>query len=250
MHFLSARQARCGEPVSFETLPLSSIRDNPNNAREHSRKQLATLASSIRKFGFITPVVVDETGELLCGHARVSAARQLKIQSIPAVRACHLSEAQKRAFVLADNRLAELASWNAKTLKRELQFLSELDIDYDFLALGFDTAEIDFILADDDEADDRANALPQMLDVATVSRPGDLWHLEQHRLYCGSALESASYQRLLAHDRAQMVFMDPPYNLPIQGHVGGHGGVKHREFVMASGEMTDAQFTHLLSTSL
>jgi len=128
MHFLSARQARCGEPMSFETLPLSSIRDNPNNAREHSRKQLATLARSIRKFGFITPVVVDETGELLCGHARVSAARQLKIQSIPAVRACHLSEAQKRAFVLADNRLAELASWNAKSLKRELQFLSELDI--------------------------------------------------------------------------------------------------------------------------
>jgi hypothetical protein len=108
-------------------------------------------------------VVVDETGELLCGHARVSAARRLKIQSIPAVRACHLSEAQKRAFVLADNRLAELASWNAKSLKRELQFLSELDIDYDFLALGFDTAEIDFILGDGDEGDDRTNAVRKRL---------------------------------------------------------------------------------------
>ena len=99
--------------VSFETVPLASIKLNPNNAREHSRKQLAKLARSIEKFGFITPVVVDEAGELLCGHARVLAAREVNIQAIPAVRACHLSEAEKRAFVLADNRLAELASWNA-----------------------------------------------------------------------------------------------------------------------------------------
>jgi ParB-like chromosome segregation protein Spo0J len=206
MHFLSARQVLGEQPITFEWLPLSSIKGNPNNAREHDRKQLAKLARSIQNFGFITPVVVDETGELLCGHARVSAARELNIQAIPAVRACHLSESQKRAFVLADNRLAELASWNATSLKRELQFLSELDIDYDFLALGFDTAEIDFILADGDGDEDRANALPKLLDIPAVSRPGDLWQLEQHRLYCGSALESASYQRLLGHDRAHMVF--------------------------------------------
>jgi DNA modification methylase len=250
MHFLPAREVGGDHPISFEMLPLASIRDNPNNAREHNRKQLAKLARSIQKFGFITPVVVDETGELLCGHARVLAARQLNIRAIPAVRANHLSESQKRAFVLADNRLAELASWNAKSLKRELQFLSELDIDYDFHALGFDTAEIDFILADGDEADDLANALPQTLDVPAVSRPGDLWQLEQHRLYCGSALESPSYQRLLANERAHMVFTDPPYNVPIHGHVGGRGGIKHREFAMASGEMTDAQFTEFLSTFL
>jgi DNA modification methylase len=250
MHFLPARQARGREPMSFEMLSLSGIRDNAHNAREHGRKQLAKLARSIQKFGFITPVVVDETGELLCGHARVSAARQLKIEAIPAVRACHLSEAQKRAFVLADNRLAELASWNAKSLKRELQFLSELDIDYDFLALGFDTAEVDFILGNDDEADDHADAVPHPPDVPAVSRPGDLWQLQQHRLYCGSALESASYQRLLTHDRAQMVFTDPPYNLPIQGHVSGRGVVKHREFAMAFGEMNDAQFREFLSSSL
>src|SRR5262245_64996005 len=108
-------------------------------------------------------------------RTRFSAARQLEIQSIPAVRACHLSEAQKRAFVLADNRLAELASWNAKSLKRELQFLSELDINYDFLALGFDTAEIDFILADDGEDDDGANEIPETIEVPTGSRLGDIW---------------------------------------------------------------------------
>ena len=225
--------------VSFETVPLASIKLNPNNAREHSRKQLAKLARSIEKFGFITPVVVDEAGELLCGHARVLAAREVNIQAIPAVRACHLSEAEKRAFVLADNRLAELASWNAISLKRELQFLSDLDIDYDFAALGFDTAEIDFFLTDDEETDDRADALPQVLNAPAVSRPRDLWQLAQHRLYCGSALEDSSYRALLADDKADMVFTDPPYNVQIQGHARGRGGVKHRDFAMASGEMTD-----------
>ena len=236
--------------VSFETVPLASIKLNPNNAREHSRKQLAKLARSIEKFGFITPVVVDEAGELLCGHARVLAAREVNIQAIPAVRACHLSEAEKRAFVLADNRLAELASWNAISLKRELQFLSELDIDYDFAALGFDTAEIDFFLTEDEETDDRADALPQVLNAPAVSRPRDLWQLAQHRLYCGSALEDSSYRTLLADEPADMVFTDPPYNVPIQGHAGGRGGVKHREFAMASGEMTDEQFVDFLATSL
>jgi DNA modification methylase len=250
---LTKRRRRCHPLVKttrYPLKPLSTIKGNPNNAREHNPKQLAKLARSIQKFGFITPIVVDETGALLCGHARLLAARQLKIQAVPAVRANHLGESQKRAFVLADNRLAELSSWNPKSLKRELQFLSELEINYDFLALGFETAEIDFVFADDDEADDRANALSQTLDVPTISRPGDLWQLDQHRVFCGSALETASYQRLLAHDRAQMVFTDLSYKMPIQRHAGGRGGVKHREFAMASGEMTNAQFTQLLSTAL
>jgi DNA modification methylase len=230
-------------------LPVSSIRENPNNAREHDRKQLTKLARSIRKFGFITPVVVDETDELLCGHARFWAAKQLGIQAIPAIRASNLSESQKHAFVLADNRLAELATWNKRSLKRELRFLSDLDIDFDFSAIGFDTAEVDFILEDGDPPDDLSDAIPQVSDLATVSKLGDLWLLGEHRLYCGSALESASYRRLLANDRAQMVFTDPPYNLPIQGHVGSRGIIKHREFLMASGEMTNAQYTDFLTAS-
>src|SRR5712692_3602540 len=128
MPILRSPGSRGEHPISFEMLPLSSIKINLNNAREHSRKQLTKLARSIKKYGFITPAVVDEAGELLCGHARVSAAAQLGIQMIPAVRAWHLNESQKRAFLIADNRLAELASWNTKSLKRELQFLSELDI--------------------------------------------------------------------------------------------------------------------------
>src|SRR5437667_5897302 len=118
MPILPSRGNRGEHPISFEMLPLSSIKINPNNAREHSRKQLAKLARSIRKYGFNTPVVVDESNELLCGHARVSAAAQLGIQAVPAIRAYHLSESNKRAFLIADNRLAELGSWNRKSLKR------------------------------------------------------------------------------------------------------------------------------------
>ena len=250
MKSLPARQFHGDRAISLEMLSLSRIKVNPNNAREHNRKQLTKLARCIEKFGFITTVAVDETDQLLCGHARVLAAIQLGMQAVPVVRARHLSEPQKRAFALADNRLAELASWNEQSLKRELQFLCDLNVDYDFSAIGFDTAEVDFILGDDGEADDRANALPQTLNDPAVSRPGDLWQLGEHRLICGSALERASYQRLLAHDRAQMVFTDPPYNVQINGHVGGRGAIKHREFAMASGEMTDAQFTEFLSASL
>ena len=250
MQFLPAGQARGDHPISLEMLRLSNIKENPNNAREHDRKQLAKIARSIKKHGFITPIVVDETGELLCGHARVLAARQLGIPTIPAIRARHLSESQKRGFVIADNRLAELASWNARSLKRELQFLSDLDIDFDFSAIGFDTPDVDFILEDGDEAGDNADALAQALEVLAVSELGDLWWLGEHRLLCGSALDGISYQRLLAHDRAQMVFTDPPYNVPIHGHVGGRGAIQHREFAMASGEMTDVQFTEFLSASL
>jgi DNA modification methylase len=235
--------------LSFECVPIERIRESPHNAREHNRKQLAKLARSIRKFGFLSPVVIDEDGTLLCGHARVAAARQLGMREIPAVRACHLTESDKRAFIVADNRLAELASWDQKALARELHFLSELDIDFDFSAIGFETPEVDFFLEGTDGADDRADVLPKGGDVNPISELGDLWLLGDHRVYCGNALESTSYQALLGIERAQMVFTDPPYNVRIDGHAGGLGSIKHREFAMASGEMTDEQFTEFLSAS-
>jgi DNA modification methylase len=235
--------------LSFEMLPISSIKLNPLNAREHSRKQIEKLMRSVSRFGFITPLVIDEGNLLLCGHGRLEAAKQLKFACVPVVRAGHLSESEKRAFVLADNRLAELASWNHKSLRRELQFLAELDIDFDFATIGFETAEVDFILETGDDANDRADLLPRVTDLPPVTKLGDLWLLGEHRLYCGSALERSSYDILLAGDRAQMVFTDPPYNVPINGHVGGRGAVKHREFAMASGEMTPEQFQAFLATA-
>ena len=243
MRLLSARR-----PLSFECVQIDRIKKNPHNARQHDAKQISRLARSIKAFGFLSPVVIDEDGTLLCGHARVEAARQLGMRAIPAVRACHLSEADKRAFIIADNRLAELASWDKKGLARELHFLSELDIDYDFSAMGFDTAEIDVLLSIE-EADDRADMLPKRTDVSPISKRGDVWVLGDHLLCCGNALESAPYVALLGPDRAQMVFADPPYNVPIDGHAGGLGAIKHPEFAMASGEMTDEQFTDFLAAS-
>jgi DNA methylase/ParB-like nuclease domain len=241
---LPARQT-----LTFECVPIDRIKASPHNSRQHTSKQISKLARSIQKFGFVSPVVIDEDGTLLCGHARVEAARQLGMRTVPAVRACHLSESDKRAFIIADNRLAELASWDQKGLARELHFLSELDIDYDFLALGLDTAEVDYILDGIDEVGDRADALPKPTILNPVSKVGDLWLLGDHRLCCGSALESGPYLALLGTDRAHMVFTDPPYNVRIDGHAGGKGAIKHREFQMASGEMSDDEFVRFLTAS-
>jgi len=203
----------------FEFVELEAIRANPNNAREHDRKQIAKLARSIANFGFLSPVVIDASCELLCGHARYEAARQLGIKKIPAVRVTDLTEPQKRAFMLADNRLAELASWNNAALKRELTFLTKYDIDFDFETIGFETAEIDFILGDGEQSNEQA-ALPVLRETPPVSRTADLWQLGEHRLCCGNALESSAYEAILAADRAAMAFTDPPYNVRIDGHAG------------------------------
>ena len=236
---------------SLEILPLSGIKENPHNAREHDRKQqLVKLRRSIEKFGFLVPVIIDECNQLLSGHARVAAARQLGLVNIPVVRARHLSESDKRAFILADNRLAELASWNKEALRRELSFLSDFDVDFDFSAIGFDTAEVDFIVDGADQPADPADAVPMVGDAPAVSRLGDLWLMGEHRLFCGSALEVLSYRTLLPGEKARMVIADPPYNVPIDGHAGGRGAVKHREFAMASGEMTDDQYVDFLETTV
>jgi DNA modification methylase len=238
------------QPICLELVPTASIKSNPYNAREHDRRQLGKLKRSIEKFGFNVPVIIDNSNELLCGHARVEAAKELGLPTIPVIRTRHLSESQKRAFMIADNRIAELSVWDKKRLRKELQFLSNLDIDYDFSAIGFDTAQVDFLLDGDDEADDRADILPPVLEMPAVSKLGDLWRMGENHVYCGNALERFSYETLLAGDRAQMVFTDPPYNVRIDGHVGGLGTVKHREFVMASGEMTNDQFRDFLATFL
>jgi DNA modification methylase len=231
---------------SFELVDIAAIQTNPNNAREHDGRQIAKLTRSIEKFGFLTPILIDERSELLCGHARIEAARVLGIKKIPAVRVTDLTESQKRAFMLADNRLTELASWNKDALKRELSFFADPDIDFDFEAIGFDTADIDFILGDGEEPDEPA-ATPILREIPAVSRSKDLWQLGEHRLCCGNALESSSYQALLVNDRARMVFTDPPYNVRIDGHAGGSGHIRHREFAMAFGEMSDDQFEDFLA---
>jgi DNA modification methylase len=228
------------------------LKKNARNARTHDKKQITQIAASIRKFGFTNPVLIDDQGLVLAGHGRLAAAEQLGWQEVPTLTLAGLTAAQKRAYVLADNRLAEKAGWDLQILGEELKFLSEIEIDFDVSITGFDTVEIDRLVDGlQGTVDPRADeAPPCQPDQPVISRLGDVWLLGRHRLLCGDALDPASYERLLEGKAAQLVFTDPPYNVPIDGHVGGNGRIRHREFVMASGEMSEGEFAGFLTRAL
>ncbi len=232
--------------------PITALKANPRNARTHDDKQLNQIAASIRQFGFTSPILIDEQGVVMAGHARLAAARQLGWVQVPTITLDGLSAAQKRAYALADNRLAENAGWDLQILGEELKFLSEIEIDCDISITGFDTVDIDRLVSGlEGVSDPAADELPHVRpEEPAVSRAGDLWLLGRHRLLCADALDQGSYERLLAGRQAQLVFTDPPYNVPIDGHVGGKGQVRHREFVMASGEMSELEFTGFLTRAL
>lgn len=236
---------------AIEHLSIETLKPNPSNARTHSKKQVRQIAQSIEAFGFVNPVLIDESGTVIAGHGRLAAARLLKLSEVPCRRITHMSAAEKRAYALADNKLALNAGWDEEILAIELQGLIEADLDFDIGVIGFDPAEIDLIIeapapAEKNDPDDD---LPPGSDGPPVTMAGDLWLLGEHRLYCGNALEEESYAALLGRERAQMVFSDPPYNVPIDGHVCGSGAIKHREFAMASGEMSSSEFTAFLKAA-
>ena len=227
---------------------IGRLRANPRNSRVHSDRQIAQLAASIDEFGFIVPVLVDAEGTVLAGHARIEAAKRLGIDLVPVIRIEHLTEAQMRAYVIADNRLAELASWNSDLLAEELTFLADINVDFDVEVTGFEIAEIDLLIETVKSEPDQDDQVPEPNpEQPTVSRVGDLWVLGTHHLYCGDARDEASYEALLAGQPAQMIITDPPYNVPIHGHVGGLGAVQHGEFIMASGEMNEEEYEAFLT---
>ena len=230
---------------------VRELRARPGNPRVHSRAQVRQIAKSIEAFGFNNPILVDQNGLIIAGHGRVEAARMLGLTKVPTIRLEHLSEAQVRAFVVGDNRLAERSDWNRELLAKEFEFLTSLDLEFDITTTGFSTGEIDVLLAAPETVCDEADGVPTPTSAASeVSRPGDLWQLGEHRLQCADATDPASFARLLGRRRAQMAFSDPPYNVAIDGHVCGSGKIRHREFAMASGEMTPEQFTSFLEESL
>jgi DNA modification methylase len=223
-----------------------------HNARKHTKKQIRQIARSIETFGWTNPVLIDAEGNIIAGHGRVAAAKFLGMESVPTLVIDHLSAEQQRAYILADNRLAELAGWEPEILATELQFLTSVDIDFDLSVIGFETAEIDLVIEslgaeDDDEPDEIPIRDP---DTPPVSKTGDLWLLSSHRLLCGDARDPAAYDVVLGSNKARMAFTDPPYNVRIDGHVCGLGAVKHREFAMASGEMSEVEYTDFLKTVL
>jgi len=234
-------------PKGVEAIAISALQPYARNARTHSRRQIKKIAASIEQFGFVNPVLIDGDDMIIAGHGRVAAAKLLGWSEVPALRVEHLSEAEKRAYILADNRLAEEAGWDQEMLAIELQGLIELDFSIEIA--GFEMAEVDQILdarAEADGADSNDDVAPLPDPEAAVTRPGDLWRLGDHLLLCADATDAASYDRLLGDARASMVFTDPPYNVPIQGHVSGLGKVRHREFAMAAGEMSREGFCAFL----
>jgi ParB-like nuclease domain len=231
--------------------PIEALKPDPANPRLHSKKQIRQIAHSIETFGFNVPVLVDAELKVIAGHGRLLACGELGITEVPTLRLDHLTATQASAFMIADNRLTEIASWDDKLLAQQLKDLSLLGLDFNIEVIGFAMGEIDLRIASLDHmpepGDDPADAVPELSQRPPVSKIGDVWLLGRHRVLCGNALDPAAFAALMVQHRAAMVFSDPPYNVAINGHAGGLGAIHHRPFPMASGEMDKAAFTAFLS---
>jgi DNA modification methylase len=244
---------RADAALSIAYLPIDQLRPDPGNARQHRAKQIRQIAKSIERFGFNVPLLIDAEGNVIAGHGRLLAAKRLGWDQVPTIRLDHLSESQKRAFMIADNRLAEVAVWDDRLLAEQLKALAGVELNFDIETTGFDMGEIDLRIessaAPSEKAQEAEPTLPAVCG-PPVSGVGDLWLIGRHKVLCGDARDEQAHGVLLGSERAAMVFTDPPYNVPIDGHVSGLGKVRHREFVMASGEMTPETFARFLTDAL
>lgn len=227
----------------MKIVKIADLKPYPKNARTHSPKQIRQIAKSIKSFGFTNPVLVDKDNCILAGHGRVEAAKLTGLTEVPAVVISHLTLAQKKAYILADNRLAELSGWNKDILKIELEELQRIDCDFDLTLTGFEAPEIDVLLspitpATEENADFLEKSIPSCV------KSGDLWQLGQHKLLCADSTQKAAFNKLLMAEKADIIVTDPPYNVKISGHV--RSGEKYREFAMASGEMSQSEFSQFL----
>ena len=199
--------------LEVEYLPLANLVPYARNARTHSPEQIDQLVASVREFGWTNPVLVDEHGGIIAGHGRVMAAQQMGMGQVPCIRLSHLSETQRRAYVLADNRLALNAGWDDVLLAQELADLQ--DMNFDLGLLGFDSAEVDKLLAGLDatqEGETDADAVPEP-QAEVVTQPGDVWLLGKHRLMCGDSTQALHVETLLAGAAPHLMVTDPPYGV-------------------------------------
>ena len=229
-------------------LPIGSIVPDPSNPRKHSPEQIRAIANSIEAFGFNAPILVDNANRVVAGHGRLEAAKRLELAEVPVIRLEHLSEQQAKAYMLADNKLTDRSSWDDRKVAIVLKELSDIALDFEIEATGFEPPEIDLriqSLEPPDESTDSADEF-EATHGPPVSRPDDLWTLGDHRLLCGNALDPQAYDALLAGEKAAAVFTDPPDNVRVKGHVSGKGAKKHREFPMAVGELTEDAFRRYL----
>ena len=238
--------------TTIEWIETTALTPNRRNARTHSTRQIGQIAASIKTFGFLVPIVVDEPRNIIAGHGRYAAAQKLGLDKVPVIAVSGLSPAKKRALALADNKIAENAGWDREILAVELPELSELLIanNLDISITGFAAAEIDQIIVDFETDTDGADAVDDtLLDQPPVTQPGQLWQLGAHRILCGDARNPAMLERLMDGEKAAMAFLDPPYNVRVRDIVG-RGRVQHAEFAMASGEMSQSEFVAFLTEVL
>ncbi len=240
--------------LQIEYLPTEAIKPYEQNPKIHKSKQVEQIAKSITQFDFNNPILTDEKNIIIGGHGRLLAAQKLELKEVPVIKLLHLSEAQKRAYRIADNKLTENGQWDVDLLKLEFCELEKLELDFSLDITGFDTTDIDVILDDSltqktVEVDEKSNAVPFIAENEIVSKIGDIWLLGKHKIICGNSVEKETYEKLFADKKADMVFNDPPYNVKVDGHICGLGKVKHKEFKMASGEMSSENFQNFLQSN-
>jgi len=239
--------------IPLRQLTYRSVTDliaNKRNPRKHSSAQIEAIAKSIQAFGFNAPILLDRNARVIAGHGRLAAAKLLQLDSVPTIGLDELSDEQARAYMLADNKLTDRSTWDDQLLAEYLKELSELTISFDIDATGFELPEIDIRIQSLslDEPEEPQNIIVK--EGPAVSKLGDLWLLGEHKIYCGSALDPTTYETLMGPDKAKAVFADFPYNVKIDGNVTGAGNICHREFPMASGEMSSDAFTKFLGDAL
>lgn len=202
----------------LQQVEISKLVPYANNSRTHSKEQLKKLQSSIREFGFVNPILIDRKYNIIAGHGRVLAAKEDGLETVPCVFVDHLTEAQKKAYIIADNRLAEDAGWDKDLLAIELESLMELDFEIDLL--GFDAAELNTLLNSAEDVQEDDFDVEEELKNPTVTKQGDLWLLGRHRLICGDSTKSGTYERLMDGKKANLIVTDPPYNVKYEGTAG------------------------------
>ncbi|WP_156680906.1 site-specific DNA-methyltransferase [Sphingomonas profundi] len=230
-------------------LPVEGLRPHPTNPRVHKPKQIRQLTDSIKRFGFTNPILIDGESNILAGHGRLAAAKLAGLKTVPTICLAGLTQAEKRAYIIADNKLGDSSSFDRKLLAQEVSFILETEPDFDIELTGFELNDLDLMLDAGMQAPARQKPIPPPeRDRPACSRPGDLWILGEHKLYCGDALKPESFKRLLGRERARMIFVDPPYNQPAKA-ITGKGRVRHDDFAMAAGEMSEAEFVAFLTTA-
>lgn len=224
----------------------SDLKPDPRNARTHPKEQIKQLKSAIEAFGFTNPILIDERCGVIAGHGRLRAAKELGLIELPTITLTGLSEAEIRALRIADNKIALNAGWNMDLLAIELGEIAAVDVEFDLTLTGFATGELDVILRDPAVEDEPTIPEPA---ATPNTRPGDIWQLGRHRIGCGDCRDQDFLRRVIGDEtKIDMAFMDPPYNVRINGHA--NTSRRHREFAMASGEMTQDAFQDFLRSSL